>query len=96
MRLEWSELAYQDRMDTFQFIARDSVKAAARVDDAFDTQAEQLVDFPESGRIGRWPGTRELVISGLPYILVYRVIDDLVFILRVLHGARQWPDDTLP
>ena len=43
------------------------------------------------GRPGRVLGTRELVIQGLPYIIPYRVRDNHVEILRVLHTARRWP-----
>ncbi|HET6521471.1 MAG TPA: type II toxin-antitoxin system RelE/ParE family toxin, partial [Geminicoccaceae bacterium] len=50
-----------------------------------------LAQHPESGRPGRVPGTRELVVSGTPYIVPYRVQGNTVQILRVLHGARKWP-----
>jgi toxin ParE1/3/4 len=43
------------------------------------------------GRPGRVTGTRELVVDGTPYILPYRVRNRVVQILRVLHGARRWP-----
>jgi toxin ParE1/3/4 len=45
------------------------------------------------GRPGRWPGTRELIIPGTPYIVPYRVKGPVVEILRVFHGARRWPDE---
>jgi toxin ParE1/3/4 len=53
---------------------------------------ERLKDFPESGRPGRFEGTRELVMTNAPYILPYRILDDRLCILRVLHSARLWPD----
>jgi toxin ParE1/3/4 len=43
------------------------------------------------GRIGRVPGTRELIVGGTPWIIVYRVRADAVEIIRVLHGAQKWP-----
>ena len=55
---------------------------------------ERLVDFPHRGRQGRREGTRELVISGLPYIVVYRVRDASIRILRVFHAAQNWPPET--
>jgi addiction module RelE/StbE family toxin len=55
--------------------------------------ARRLRDFPESGRPGRVAGTRELVVTGTPYVAAYQVTDTAVRILRVLHGAQQWPDD---
>ena len=63
------------------------------VDEAIRDHVLQLIDYPLSGRSGRVRNTRELVVTGLPYIVAYRVIDESVLILRVLHTARQWPDD---
>ena len=91
MIVEWSPVAEADRIETFSYIAQDSVQAAVRVDDAIDAQTDQLIDFPESGRPGRVVGTRELVITNLPYIVVYRLEDRRVYILRVLHAAQRWP-----
>jgi toxin ParE1/3/4 len=45
------------------------------------------------GRPGRIDGTRELVINSTPYIAAYRIEGETVRILRVLHGAQQWPDE---
>ncbi len=44
------------------------------------------------GRPGRVPGTRELVISGLPFILPYIEKKGAIYILRVLHTSMKWPD----
>jgi toxin ParE1/3/4 len=44
------------------------------------------------GRPGRVPGTRELVIAHMPYIVPYRVRGEAIQILRVYHSARRWPD----
>ena len=60
--------------------------------DDIERQIERLRDFPRSGRIGRMPETRELVVSGTPYIVVYLVSDD-VELIRVLHGAQKWPPE---
>jgi toxin ParE1/3/4 len=50
-----------------------------------------LLTFPNRGRIGKKEGTRELVMSHLPYIVVYTVRGDAVYVVRILHGAQQWP-----
>jgi toxin ParE1/3/4 len=50
------------------------------------------VRLPNIGRPGRVPGTRELVVSGTPFVTVYRVESNVLWVLRVLHGARRWPD----
>jgi addiction module RelE/StbE family toxin len=91
VKIEWTPLALQDRIEIFEFIASDSVTSAGRVDDAFDSQVEQLIEHPNSGRAGRLAGTRELVVSQLPYIIVYKVAKESVLVLRVMHTARDWP-----
>ncbi|MFT2215290.1 type II toxin-antitoxin system RelE/ParE family toxin [Rhizobium giardinii] len=73
-------------------IASDNPSAALDMWDEIERQVERLRDFPRSGRSGRMPKTRELVVSGTPYIVVYLVSDD-VELIRVLHGAQQWPPD---
>jgi toxin ParE1/3/4 len=93
MRLEWSSFAQSDRDAIFDYIEADSPQAAVTVDDRIRTQAETLEQFPQSGRPGRIERTRELVINRTPYIVAYRIAGDTVRILRVLHGARRWPDN---
>jgi len=53
--------------------------------------ANRLATFPEMGRVGRVPGTRELPIVNSPYLIIYKVGDEKVEILAVFHGARRWP-----
>lgn len=68
-----------------------SAATARRVALAIYESVASLAKFPEQGRIGRKPGTRELVLTGLPYLGVYRIRGEAVQILRILHGARKWP-----
>ena len=60
--------------------------------DEIENQVERLSDHPYSGRSGRIEGTREMVVNRTPFIVGYRTSGDTVYVLRVLHGARQWPD----
>ena len=57
-----------------------------------DLAERQLPPMPDSGRPGRLPKTRELVVAGSPYFIPYRVIGDTIEIIRVIHGARPWPE----
>lgn len=74
-------------------IAKDNPAAALDMWDEIESQVERLCNFPRSGRTGRMPETRELVVTGTAYIVVYIVGDD-VELVRVLHGAQQWPPET--
>jgi len=51
----------------------------------------ELLTFPGRGRPGRRTGTRELVLSPLPYIVVYQIRGEVIDIVRILHGTQKWP-----
>lgn len=93
MRLVWSPFALADRDEIFSYIEVDNPRAAAELDERIASAVHRLLRFPESGRPGRVAGTRELVVARTPYIAVYAVTSDRVRLLRVLHGARMWPED---
>jgi toxin ParE1/3/4 len=93
LRIEWSPFALADRDAIFDYIEAESPRAAIVIDDRIRRHVGQLRRFPESGRPGRIEGTRELVIDRTPYIAAYQILGDKVRILRVLHGARLWPEE---
>lgn len=80
-------------MAIFDFIEDQNPAAAIRIDERIEANVKQLLSFPESGRHGRVTGTRELVITGTPYIAAYAVYPDRIRVLRVLHGAQVWPEN---
>lgn len=93
MRIVWSAFALSDRDGIFTHIEADSPAAAIAIDERIVAAARRLRDFPESGRPGRVTGTREVVITGTPYVAAYKTTGETIRILRVLHGAQRWPDD---
>lgn len=70
-----------------RFGATKARRAALAVYDA----ADSLKEMPLRGRVGRKRGTRELIVADLPFLIIYRVGKEAAEILRVLHGAQQWP-----
>lgn len=86
-------LAQRLRFAQLNYIAEQDPHAALRVDTEIEQQADRLRDHPNMGRVGRVKGTREMVIQRTPFILVYRVRPRAarIEVLRVLHGAQQWP-----
>lgn len=94
MRLRWTRLADRDLDEIAAYIGQDNPAAAARVVLELIDQVEALLPkHPGIGRPGRVLGTRELIITRLPYIVPYRVRDRDIEILRVLHTSRRWPED---
>lgn len=90
MKVRWSPEAEDDRAQIFDYIAADSPRAAVKMDEIFSKAAARLADHPMLGRTGRIPGTRE-VIPHKSYCLVYEIEQDAVWVLALVHTARQWP-----
>ena len=91
MNLRWTTPARRDLVAILDYIDDHDPAAASSVLERVESAAIRLRSFPLLGREGVVADTRELAIPTLPYLLVYRVRRDAIEILRVLHGARQWP-----
>lgn len=92
MRLKWSHQALYDLVDLRDYIARDRPRAASGVAERILKAVDRLLRHPRMGRPGRVEGTRELVVTDTSYLVAYRIQDEVIVLLRVLHGARKWPD----
>jgi toxin ParE1/3/4 len=91
--IEWTEQAIRQLDQAHDYITlSNSEEVAARITMQIVTSVQQLATFPMSGRSGRVPGTRELVISNTPFIAAYAINQDRIVILAVYHGAQQWPE----
>ncbi len=88
MKVRWTTPALSDLEAIGDYIARQNPTAAARVVTRILDQADLLASHSHAGRPERVHGTRELVISDTPYVLPYRVREDVVEVLAVFHGAR--------
>lgn len=91
MRLEWLRTALTNLSDEADYIAQENPQAAQKFVSEVMASVRNLTQYPHLGRAGRVFGTRELVVSGYPYIIPYRVMNETVEILRVFHTARKWP-----
>ena len=92
MRIVWSPTAVRHLAAIRRCIHRHNPQAASSTSATVRQAVTALSGFPGLGRAGRVPGTRELVVSGPPYIVPYTVRGDAVEIHAVLHGARKWPE----
>jgi toxin ParE1/3/4 len=91
--IEWTEQAIQQLDQARDYVAlSNSEEVAARITTLIVTAIQQLSSFPMSGRSGRIPGTRELVLSTTPFIAAYAINRDRIVILALYHGAQQWPE----
>lgn len=90
--VKWLRQALKNLEQAYDYIAEDDGDAAVGVVLKIQAATEQLAEFSMLGRAGRVEGTRELVISGMPYVVIYRVKGNGVEVLRVLHSLRKYPE----
>lgn len=94
--LEWSPFALADLEGILDYIGEHNPRAALDVIERIEKMADKLAYMP-TGRKGRVAGTFEAVVTGLPYILCYRLLEvDRLYVDRVIHGARDWPEGGWP
>ncbi|MDR2884617.1 MAG: type II toxin-antitoxin system RelE/ParE family toxin [Deferribacteraceae bacterium] len=94
MRIEWSEHVYSDLSEILIYYSDiDKEELGYEIINDIFNSAKILLDFPMSGRVGKFNDTRELVNKSFPYITIYRIIShDLIKILTVVHTSRLLPD----
>ena len=73
MIIVWEPQAVDNLDAQIDYIAEDSPLTAVEQRDLVRMRIKGLVDFPEQGRLGRVKNTRELVVAGTPFVVVYRV-----------------------
>ncbi len=88
MNLHYRRGALRDLEEIYRFIAADDAQAASAVVRRIRASTLRLELFPRSGRQGRHEETFELVVPGLPYIVVYTVDGEDIDIRAIYHGAR--------
>lgn len=90
MPIKWTKRTANNLDSILVHIATDNPIAAQ--DFAMDIldQLAKLEHFPLLGRAGIVPSTRELVVHE-NYIVYYRVRDNSIEILQILHARRQYP-----
>jgi len=93
MRIKWLDDAVHDLYSLRQYIAQDNNSAAKSVAKKIIDTVELLAEQPAIGRQGRVSNTRELVVSGTSYIVPYRIKNEVVEVLRILHCAMKWPNE---
>ena len=106
MKVVWLRTALRNLDQSAAHIARDNVDGAARVVERLRRATDRLVRYPESGRVGRFAGTRELIVPGLQFIVPYRVPRRRIEILRACmrrgagptgcHRADDWHQEDPP
>jgi toxin ParE1/3/4 len=92
MIVRWTEQAARDLAEHYDYYRALNPAAARQIRRSIMAGANRLRDYPRMGKPGRVEGTRELVIAGSPFILVYRESAARVDILHCYHGRQNWQE----
>lgn len=92
MKLRWTLPAVEQLREIFETIADDNPTAAVQMVERIRLSIRQATRMPYTGRMGRVGGTREAIVPGTAYIVAYRILEDAIHVLAILHGAQQWPE----
>lgn len=90
MKLVWRLEARADLFDIISYVAERIPAAAVDLQDRIHFCTERLIDHPYGYRSGRVPNTRE-ALAHPNYVLIYRIVDDHVEIVNLVHSRRQYP-----
>lgn len=91
MRIKMTKSANIDLSESDDFIRENNPLAADRMASRIDDAISHLAIYPAIGRIGRVSKTREFVVSGTPFVIIYQVRTSIIVVYRVLHTAQKWP-----
>jgi toxin ParE1/3/4 len=91
MKIKWVDSAIDNLASMADYIAENNPEKARSIVGKIRSSISNLSKQPAMGTLGRVQGTRELVIVNTPYLIVYRIQQQNIEILRVLHGAQKWP-----
>lgn len=90
--VQWTQEAEEDLDNILLYYLENAGELVAEsIFGRIHAQVGSLQMFPERCRIGRVPGTKEYVISRLPYIAVVKIEPGTVWVLNVIHTARKFP-----
>lgn len=93
VKLCWTKGALADLHCAHAYVSAENPYAAHDIIERIEQALSMLASHPHAGRSGRCKNTRELVVTGTPFIIPYRVKKNIIEILAVIHHARAWPEE---
>jgi toxin ParE1/3/4 len=91
MRVVISDTAKAEIAGQIAYIRERNPDAARQQRERISRAVARLRQMPRIGKPGRLENTRELLVTGTPFILIYEIAGDRIDIIHILHGRQQWP-----
>jgi plasmid stabilization system protein ParE len=93
MKLRFTERAFSDREDIYEYLAERSPTAARDVYGYLTRAIRRLSEMPYSGVQTDEEDVRVLFIVRYPYKVFYRIREQAVEILHIRHSSRRPPEN---
>jgi len=93
MNVCWTDNAIEHLANIYEYISLNSPTYAKGMVDRITRRSSQIAHSPLSGRMVpeyQAPDIRELIER--PYRIIYRIKQDQIDVLAVIHGARLLPE----
>lgn len=85
----WTQRAIQHLEAELDYYASINQKLANELSILVTNTVNIITSQPSIGRAGKYIGTREFILSQYPYIIAYRVRNNVLEILAFIHQKRQ-------
>lgn len=87
MKVLFADAARAESLEAFDYYQQRSEQAARRFLEQLESACAWLGEHPTTGR-PLSPRTRRYLMKVFPYIVVYRIHDDALWIIGVVHEKR--------
>lgn len=92
MRIRWTKPAAADLTHICDYTKEHfGAQQAHSAGSAIYKAVNSLGRLAARGRKGRKPNTREINVPDLPFVIVYRMREQAIEVIRILHGSQRWP-----
>lgn len=93
METIWTKKSQIALRSIYEYISKNNEDLAKEIIACIINVVKNTIpDYKHIGRAGKIFGTREFVLSKYPYIIVYKVKDNCLYIVRVLHASMKYPN----
>ena len=95
MKVRWTEPAYSQWQESFEYIEAENASAARRLAGKVFDAVEMLSGHPYAGHISQIEGLRQFAVPRSQFVIIYAVDQrkSILSVLAVYDGRRLWPKD---
>lgn len=92
MEIIWTKKSQQALNVIYEYISAENEILAKEITACIiNTVKIKIYNYKHIGKAGRILGTREFVLSQYPYIIIYAVKNNSLYVVNILHTSMKYP-----